>query len=70
MKTDTLFYRFQAFPSIFFKLIDQPRQEADTCQFSSVEVEQLAFRIDGVFVQVEDLPESSLALAIALPSAA
>lgn len=51
MKTDTIFYRlFQSFPSIFFELINQPPETADTYQFSSVEVKQLAFRIDGVFL--------------------
>ena len=51
MKTDTIFYRlFQSFPSIFFELINQPPETANTYQFSSVEVKQLAFRIDGVFL--------------------
>ena len=50
MKTDTIFYRlFQSFPSIFFELINQPPETANNYQFSSVEVKQLAFRIDGVF---------------------
>lgn len=58
MKTDTLFYRlFQAFPSIFFELIDRSPQEAAVYQFSSVEVKQLAFRIDGVFLPSTDAPE-------------
>ncbi|MDZ8049840.1 MAG: Rpn family recombination-promoting nuclease/putative transposase [Aulosira sp. ZfuVER01] len=51
MKTDTIFYRlFQSFPSIFFELINQPPETANTYQFSSVEVKQLTFRIDGVFL--------------------
>lgn len=51
MKTDTIFYRlFQSFPSIFFELIDQPPEIANSYDFSSVEVKQLAFRIDGVFL--------------------
>ncbi|NJM74111.1 MAG: Rpn family recombination-promoting nuclease/putative transposase [Scytonema sp. RU_4_4] len=51
MKTDTIFYRlFQSFPSIFFELINQPPETANAYQFSSVEVKQLAFRIDGVFL--------------------
>lgn len=51
MKTDTIFYRlFQSFPSIFFELINQPPETANNYQFSSVEVKQLAFRIDGVFL--------------------
>ncbi|MEB3219669.1 MAG: Rpn family recombination-promoting nuclease/putative transposase [Nostocales cyanobacterium 94392] len=60
MKTDTIFYRlFQSFPSIFFELINQPPETANTYQFSSVEVKQLAFRIDGVF-----LPKSNPASPI------
>ena len=57
MKTDTIFYRlFQSFPSIFFELINQPPEEANAYQFSSVEVKQLAFRIDGVFLPVSNAP--------------
>ncbi|HEY9607896.1 Rpn family recombination-promoting nuclease/putative transposase [Allocoleopsis sp.] len=57
MKTDTLFYRlFQSFPSIFFELINQPPAEANAYQFSSVEVKQLSFRIDGVFLPVSNAP--------------
>ncbi len=51
----SIFYRlFQSFPSIFFELIDHPPQEADAYQFSSVEIKQLAFRIDGVFLPGDD----------------
>ncbi|MBR8838377.1 MAG: Rpn family recombination-promoting nuclease/putative transposase [Stigonema ocellatum SAG 48.90 = DSM 106950] len=59
MKTDSIFYRlFQEFPSIFFELIGEPPQEANAYQFSSVEVKQTAFRIDGVFLptQKRDIP--------------
>ena len=55
MKTDSIFYRlFQEFPSIFFELIGEPPQEANAYQFSSVEVKQTAFRIDGVFLPAEE----------------
>ncbi len=51
VKTDTLFYQlFQTFPRFFFELIDLPLDTANLYQFSSVEVKQLAFRIDGVFL--------------------
>ncbi len=64
MKTDTLFYRlFQSFPSIFFELIDHPPKEAAVYQFSSVEVKQLAFRIDGVFLPSADAPEQPIYFA-------
>ncbi|MBD2101491.1 Rpn family recombination-promoting nuclease/putative transposase [Leptolyngbya sp. FACHB-261] len=57
MKTDSIFYRlFQALPSTFFELINQPASEASTYQFASVELKQTAFRIDGVFLP---LPEAS-----------
>jgi predicted transposase/invertase (TIGR01784 family) len=55
VKTDSLFYRlFQTFPSIFFELINRPPEEANNYQFSSVEIKQTAFRIDGVFLPSED----------------
>ncbi|NJM73922.1 MAG: Rpn family recombination-promoting nuclease/putative transposase [Scytonema sp. RU_4_4] len=55
MKTDSIFYRlFQEFPSIFFELIGEPPQEANAYQFSSVEVKQTAFRIDGVFLPAKE----------------
>lgn len=41
---------FQIFPSIFFELINQPTSKIVDYQFSSVEIKQLAFRIDGVFL--------------------
>ena len=55
MKTDSIFYRlFQEFPSIFFELIGEPPEEADAYKFSSVEIKQTSFRIDGVFVPQQD----------------
>ena len=51
MKTDTIFYRlFQEYPSIFFELIGNSPEAASAYQFSSVEIKQTAFRIDGVFL--------------------
>ncbi|MBW4672951.1 MAG: Rpn family recombination-promoting nuclease/putative transposase [Desmonostoc geniculatum HA4340-LM1] len=53
MKTDTIFYSlFQAFPSIFFELINQSPAEAITYNFTSCEVKQLAFRLDGLFLPI------------------
>ena len=61
MKTDTIFYcLFQSFPSIFFELIDQPPETANDYQFSSVEVKQLAFRIDGVFLPVSNTQSTQI----------
>ena len=58
MKTDTIFYRlFQTFPDLLFELIDFPGELANFYRFSSVEVKQLSFRIDGVFLpERQDLP--------------
>jgi predicted transposase/invertase (TIGR01784 family) len=54
MKTDTIFYRlFQEIPSIFFELIGQSPELAENYEFSSIEVKQTAFRIDGVFLPHE-----------------
>ncbi|AFY44993.1 Rpn family recombination-promoting nuclease/putative transposase [Nostoc sp. PCC 7107] len=51
MKTDSIFYRlFQEFPNIFFELIGNSPEIASEYQFSSVEIKQTAFRIDGVFI--------------------
>jgi predicted transposase/invertase (TIGR01784 family) len=61
VKTDTIFYRlFQSFPSIFFELIDSSPQQANIYQFASVEVKQLAFRIDGVFLPNLDTPDQPI----------
>ena len=58
MKTDTIFYQlFQNFPSIFFELIGQPADDANSYQFTSLEVKQRAFRFDGLFHPVAVAPE-------------
>ncbi|OUL21637.1 flagellar assembly protein H [Nostoc sp. RF31YmG] len=55
MKTDSIFYRlFQEFPSIFFELIGNPPETANIYQFASVEIKQTAFRIDGVFLTIQN----------------
>jgi len=55
VKTDTIFYKlFQTFPEFFFELINSNPQIANLYQFSSVEVKQLAFRIDGVFLPSQE----------------
>ncbi|WP_287130087.1 Rpn family recombination-promoting nuclease/putative transposase [Candidatus Cyanaurora vandensis] len=58
MKTDSLFYTFfQTLPSAFFDTLGLPPQTADRYSFDSIEVKQLSFRIDGVFLpQTPDLP--------------
>jgi predicted transposase/invertase (TIGR01784 family) len=54
VKTDSIFYRlFQELPSIFFELIGNPPQTAEVYKFSSIEINQTAFRIDGVFLPTQ-----------------
>lgn len=61
MKTDSIFYRlFQEFPSIFFKLLGNPSEEASLYQFSSIEIKQTAFRIDGVFLPKQEAFEEGI----------
>jgi predicted transposase/invertase (TIGR01784 family) len=51
MKTDSLFFRiFKTFPSAFFDLIEQTDPRTATYAFTSQEVKQTAFRIDGIFM--------------------
>ncbi|MFM2027396.1 MAG: hypothetical protein RLZZ339_2113 [Cyanobacteriota bacterium] len=51
MKTDSIFYQLlQRFPACFFDLLNLPPETANSYQFSSVEVKQLSFRLDGVFL--------------------
>jgi predicted transposase/invertase (TIGR01784 family) len=58
VKTDTIFYRlFQSFPQILFELLQISPQLAQNYRFDSVEVKQLSFRLDGVFLPtVPDTP--------------
>ncbi|OAB61328.1 flagellar assembly protein H, partial [Leptolyngbya valderiana BDU 20041] len=58
MKTDSLFYRiFQQYPRSFFDLLNCPPSDAENYQFSSVEVKQLSFRLDGIFLPTDDTAE-------------
>jgi predicted transposase/invertase (TIGR01784 family) len=54
MKTDSLFYRlFQIRPQILFELLSNSSQPVSNYEFTSIEVKQLAFRIDGVFLPLD-----------------
>jgi len=58
VKTDSIFYNlFQAFPSIFFELINRSPEEAASYEFTSREVKQLAFRLDGLFLPKTNEPD-------------
>jgi predicted transposase/invertase (TIGR01784 family) len=51
VKTDTIFYSlFKEFPSIFFELINQAPEQAASYEFTSREIKQLSFRLDGLFL--------------------
>jgi predicted transposase/invertase (TIGR01784 family) len=61
MKTDTTFYTLlQNLPSVLFELLEQPSTLALRYDFSSVEVKELARRIDGVFLPKSDFPEEPI----------
>jgi predicted transposase/invertase (TIGR01784 family) len=54
VKTDSIFYQiFLNFPNIFFELINQPNTDTQTYEFTSREVKQLSFRLDGLFLPTE-----------------
>ena len=51
MRTDSLFYEiFQTDPSIVFELINRPSPRNTTYSFTSVEVKETSFRMDGILV--------------------
>ncbi len=60
MQTDSLFYQlFQNSPSVLFQLIGNHDPRVSTYSFSSQEVKQTSFRIDGIMVPpiyATDLP--------------
>ncbi|MFM2061959.1 MAG: hypothetical protein RLZZ507_1629 [Cyanobacteriota bacterium] len=61
MKTDTIFYQlFQTLPSILFELLGKPATEAEVYKFTSVEIKELAFRFDGLFVPDSEIPEQPI----------
>jgi predicted transposase/invertase (TIGR01784 family) len=61
VKTDSIFYRiFKDFPSIFFELINNPPETADAYTFSSVEIKQTSFRIDGIFLPLQENKETPI----------
>jgi predicted transposase YdaD len=51
MRTDSIFYKiFETLPDTLFALIGEPPELAKDYEFKSIEVKELAFRIDGVFM--------------------
>ncbi|WP_043998453.1 DUF2887 domain-containing protein, partial [Microcystis aeruginosa] len=63
MKTDSLFYQiFLRFPDSFFDLIGQPQPVSANYQFTSQEVKQLSFRLDGLFIPLREDSQQPLYL--------
>ncbi|MBN3896788.1 MAG: Rpn family recombination-promoting nuclease/putative transposase [Nostoc sp. NOS(2021)] len=61
MKTDTIFYTlFQTLPGVLFELLEQSQSLALHYQFTSVEIKELARRIDGLFLPKPDFPEDTI----------
>jgi predicted transposase/invertase (TIGR01784 family) len=61
LKTDSIFYRiFQTAPGIFFELLGESAELGQNYVFRSVEVKQLAFRLDGVFLPQPDAPDQTV----------
>ncbi|MEG5057658.1 Rpn family recombination-promoting nuclease/putative transposase [Microcoleus sp. A2-C5] len=58
MKTDSIFYNiFQEFPFVFFALLGIPAESANQYKFTSQEIKQLAFRLDGLFLPIIPDPQ-------------
>ena len=61
MKTDSIFYRlFQANPGILFELLALPPEFALGYDFSSVEIKQVAFRLDGLLLPKPNAPDQTI----------
>ncbi len=58
MRRDAIFFQlFQRYPAIFFLLIDQQPEAAQRYRFTSVEIKEPSFRIDGVLLPPEDISD-------------
>lgn len=61
MKTDTIFYTlFQTLPGVLFELLEQSQALASYYQFTSVEIKELARRIDGLFLPKPEFTEDTI----------
>jgi len=61
LKTDSIFYRiFKTDPGILFELLGQSSEIAQGYEFKSVEIKQIAFRIDGVFLPTPDTSDQTV----------
>jgi predicted transposase/invertase (TIGR01784 family) len=58
VKTDTIFYQlFQTFPNLLFELIGENPAQAQSYDFSSREIKELARTFDGIFLPVQNQAE-------------
>ncbi len=63
MKTDSIFYQiFLNYPRSFFDLIGESATQENHYKFSSIEVKQLSFRLDGLFLPTEENSDRPLYL--------
>ncbi len=63
MKTDSIFYRiFLDYPRSFFDLSGESSAQEDNYKFSSIEVKQLSFRLDGLFLPTQENSDQPLYL--------
>ncbi|KAI9130004.1 Rpn family recombination-promoting nuclease/putative transposase [Acaryochloris sp. CCMEE 5410] len=61
MKTDSIFYRiFKTDPGILFELLGQSPEAAQGYEFKSVEIKQVAFRLDGVFLPTPEAVDQTV----------
>ena len=61
MKTDSLFYElFRLLPNVLLELLGEDPGRADGYHFSSVELKQPAFRVDGILEPNEDSPQKEI----------
>jgi predicted transposase/invertase (TIGR01784 family) len=61
LKMDSIFYRiFQSSPEILFELLGQSPDLAQGREFGSVEIKQVAFRLDGVLFPNLDAPDQTV----------
>jgi predicted transposase/invertase (TIGR01784 family) len=61
LKTDSVFYRiFKSNPGILFELLGQSPELAQGYSFESVEIKQVAFRLDGVLLPALDAPDQTV----------
>ena len=61
MKTDSVFYSiFKTSPGILFELLGQSPDLAQNYQFESIEIKQVAFRLDGVLLPKPEAKDQTL----------